>query len=241
MAFSQSGISGVIVQSDGPELLIDWVSPSPEGTIFQVYVERRLSWFGTSRRCHVPIPAGGAGRNIWVEVATVGAGEAHSDYSSSLSGPGHGGSQTLLSWLGGTYLDPSGLDDIRGFRIYRSASPGEMVDWTRPIDEVPAYPGGWVSDGFGLGGFGLGGFGRSANSYNWTSAALPGGVWQFAVVPYDKAGNNRGTGQTVVVAVNSAPRPPAPAADGKRLSYSYSGPATRQVTLNWLASPSSLT
>lgn len=238
MAFSQSGVSVVNVQADGPELFITWTSPAPQGTVFQVYVDDRLAWYGTARRCYVPIPAGASGRNVWVDVATVNAGEAQRDFSTGLASLSHGGPQVRLSWPGGTYLDPTGHDGVQGFRVYRGASPGSQVDWSAPVDDVPAYPGGWVCDGFGLGGFGTGGFGRSASSYAWTSAGLAGGVWQVAVVPYDHAGNNRGTGQTVGATVTAAPRPPAPPAAGRRLTSLYSGPGTRQVTLNWLPSPS---
>jgi hypothetical protein len=238
MSFSQSGVSGVDVQADGPDLFIVWDSEAPEGTVFQVYVNGRLSWYGTARQCHAPIPAGALGCNIWVDVGTVDPAEAQVDFSSGLASQSVGGSTPQLSWSGGTYLDPSGLDDVQGFRVYRSDSPGAPVDWSAPVDDVPAYPGGWICDGFGLGGFGLGGFGRSASSYVWTSGGLPSGVWQFAVVPYDHEGNNRGTGQTVSVTVAAAPLPPAPAADGTRLAYSYSGPDTRLVTLSWLPSPS---
>ena len=238
MAFSQSGISGVNVQADGPELFISWNSSTPQGTVFQVYADDRLAWYGTARRCHVPIPSGASGRNVWVDVATVDPGEAQRDFSSGLASLRQGGPQVRLSWPGGTYLDTSGLDDIQGFRVYRGDTAGVPVDWSAPVDDVPAYPGGWICDGFGLGGFGLGGFGRSESVYVWTSPGLTGGVWQFAVVPYDHAGNNRGTGQIVSATVTAAPRPPATPAIGSRLTYHYSGPGTRQVTLNWLPSPS---
>ena len=136
MAFSQAGISGVAVQADGPDLLISWSATAPPGTIFQVYVDRRLNWYGASRRCHAPIPAGASGRNVWVDVATVGAGEAPADFSSLLASIGSGGGRVELTWLGGTYLDPSGSSDIRGFRIYRSPTPGAPVDLSAPIDEA---------------------------------------------------------------------------------------------------------
>ena len=239
MAFSQAGISGVAVQADGPDLLISWSATAPPGTIFQVYVDRRLNWYGASRRCHAPIPAGASGRNVWVDVATVGAGEAPADFSSLLASIGSGGGRVELTWLGGTYLDPSGAGDLRGFRIYRSPTPGAAVDLSRPIDEVPAYPSGRVTDGFGLGGFGLGGFGLAASPYVWTTVGLPGGAWRFAVVPFDLAGDNRGSGQTVAVTVPAAPRPPASFPGGGRLASSYSGPDARQVNLRWSASPSS--
>ncbi len=238
MAFSQSGITGVNVQADGPELLIQWTSSAVQGTFFQVYVDTRLAWYGTARQCYAPIPAGASGRNVWVDVATVDPAEAPLDFSSNLASLSQGGPLVQLSWTGGTYLDPTGLDDLQGFRIYRGDTPGAAVDMTAPVGDIPAYPGGWICDGFGLGGFGLGGFGRSSSSYTWKSVGLTSGSWQFVVVPYDHQGKNRGAGQTVSVTVTASPRPPAAPPSGPRLTYSYSGPDSRQVTINWLPSPS---
>jgi len=42
MAFSQNTISGVTVQTDGPDLLIRWDSNAPPATVFQAYVDHRL-------------------------------------------------------------------------------------------------------------------------------------------------------------------------------------------------------
>jgi hypothetical protein len=238
MAFSQWNISGVDVQSDGVELFVNWASPAPQGTTFQVYLDRRLAWNGTSRRCHLPIPAGASGRNVWVYVVSVDPGEATHDYSANLAATSGGCELVQLSWLDGTYLDPSGQGDVRGFRIYRGPAPGAPPTRTTPVGTVAAYPGGWVSDGFGLGGFGLGGFGFASTTYDWVTLIPPAGAWQYAVVPYDSAGNDRGQGQTITVSSSSAPRPPAQSSTGSRLSYSYSGPATRLVTLTWLPSPS---
>jgi hypothetical protein len=106
------------------------------------------------------------------------------------------------------------------------------------IDSVVAYPGGWINDGFGKGGFGGGGFGRSATLYEWESRPLTSGVWQFAVVPFDKAGNLQSSPPTVSLTITAAPRPPALDANGNRLNSTYAGSSNPQLTLNWLASPS---
>ena len=241
MAFSQSGVSDVSARIHGAELYVVWSSVAPSGTTYQVYVDHRLTWFGRSKRCHVPIPYTSSDRNTWVEVGTVGRGEGNLDFSANLSGPGGPGERAQLSWLGGTYLDPTGQDDVQGFRVYQSAQPNAPVSYSVSVASVPAYPGGWIDDGFGQWGFGQGGYGRAAAVYRWTSNPLSTGAWQFAVVPYDRAGNSRSSGQSVSVSIRSAPRPPAPAADGTRLSYTYSGPVARQVTLNWLSSPSAST
>ncbi len=237
MPLLQATISDVRVVDDGPELFVSWSSTSPSGTCFQVYTDRRLAWSGRSKRCRVPRPAGPPGRNIWVDVGAVDSREATLDFSSGLPAPPGMTARASLSWTGGSYLDPTGRDDVRGFRIYGSAAPGGPVDYSTLADTVAAYPGGWVSDGFGMGGFGSGGFGRAATSYAWQSGPLAAGTWQFAVVPYDGAGNARGTGRVATVTIAVAPRPPAAPASGGRLSAQYSGPPSRLVTLTWLASP----
>jgi len=240
MAFSQAGITGVRVALDGADLFVAWSASGPTGTTFQVYVDRRLTWYGTATRCHVPIPPGPPGRNIWVEVGTVGAGEPTRDYSSDLVAPGGRSERARLSWSGGTYLDPTGRDDVQGYRIYQGPGPGQPVAVTSAVDTVAAYPGGWINDGFGKGGCGGGGFGRAGTLYEWQSGPLGSGAWQFAVVPFDKAGNARGSGQVVSVTINAAPRPPARAPGGARLTSTYSGPADRRLALQWLPSPSDL-
>ena len=239
MAFSQSGISLQNIQAAGPEFFVRWTSSAPHGTCFQVYVDGRLNWSGTSRLCYVPIPAGAAGRNVWVDVATVAVAEARVDFSSELASSSRGGGGAVrISWMGGTYLDPSGRGDVQGFHLYRSPAAGLPIDFTAPIAEVAAYHGGPITDGFGLGGFGLGGFGQVSTSHAWSTGGLSGGLWHFAVVPFDREGNDRGSGQTVSVTVHAAPRPPGLRPDKSRLDYTYSGPQSRLVTLAWAASPS---
>jgi hypothetical protein len=220
MAFSQTGITDVRVMANGTDLFVAWSATSPEGSTFQVYADRGLAWSGTARRCHVPMPSGVVGRNIWVEVGTVGAGEPTRDYSASLVAPGGRSERAQLSWAGGTYLDPTGRDDIQGFRICRGPTPGEPVD------------------GFGKGGFGGGGFGRAATLYQWRSGPLSSGIWQFAVLAVDKAGNTLSVPRPVALTIAAAPRPPAMTPGGSRLMSAYAGPAGRQLTLNWLPSPS---
>jgi hypothetical protein len=238
MPFDQSTTSNVVIQADGSDLLIAWDSVAPVGAVFQVYVDHRLSWFGTTRWCHVPGTGRPRGQNTWVDVGTVEDHEVHQDFSGRLASLEKSGDVVELTWSGGTYLDPSGRDDIQGFRVYASGRPGVVVDLGKPVADVQAYPGGWISDGYGLGGFGQGGFGRSACSYIWRTTGLPAGLWQFRIVPYDRSGTERCAGETVSVDVRAVPLPPGCGGNGRRLAYSYSGPATRRVTLLWSASPS---
>ncbi|WZO98174.1 hypothetical protein EP7_005230 [Isosphaeraceae bacterium EP7] len=222
----------------GGDLIVSWSSQSPPGALFQVYLDRRLVWQGRGRRCQAPLPAGGAGRVSRVDVVQVDPSDFNQDLSGQLpSSPGTS-PWASLSWLGGTYLDPSGQDDIRGFRIYGSMRPGQPVDFTNLVGSVPAYPGGWVADGFGLGGFGQGGFGRSAGRYAWQSEPLASGVWSFAIVPYDHSGDERGVPTPASVTIQAPPRPPARGLDGGSLTYMYTGAASRVATLSWQPSPS---
>ena len=237
MAFSQDSITDVRVMANGPDLFITWSAASVPGTTFQVYVDRRLVWSGIMCRCHAPTPAGALGRNVWVEVGTVAADEPTRDYSASLVAAASRTERATLNWSGGTYLDSTGGDDLSAFQVYQSRAAGRPLDDSVPVDTVVAYPGGWINDGFGKGGFGAAGFGRAATVYQWRSGPLTTGIWLFAVVAVDHAGNPRGGALTTSVTINAAPRPPALDSRGSRLTAVYSGPDDRRLTLQWLPSP----
>jgi hypothetical protein len=235
MSFSQSSIRDVKILRDGAELYVVW-SSSALGKVFQVYIDRRLAWYGLQTFCCVPIPLDANGRNVWIEVGTVTADDKTKDYSGSLNGPGGNGNRAQLTWYGGSYLDAAGLDDIQGYYIFSSASAGGAVDYSKPIDSIPAYPSGILTDGYGMGAFGLGGFGRGASFYEWRSAPLSSGTWVFAVAPYDKEGNSQESPLLARVTIGTAPLPPRVGEHGGRLTYDYSSTTTRIATLNWLAS-----
>lgn len=230
MPFDQSSIVEVRPPFwDGSTLQLSWTSTAPAGTTFQVYVGRRLAWYGASRWVALTMPES----RVRIDVGAVGPGEATVDFSASL--PASSEDRVTLSWLGGSYLDPTGRDDVRGFRVFGSRRAGWAVDFTEPVAEIPAYPGGSPIDGYGLGGFGQGGFGRSASTYRWTSPALSKGTWTFAVVSFDAAGNE-GTPNFLTTEIAAPPRPPKAFPDGSRLRCDYD-PATRKATLSWNPSP----
>jgi hypothetical protein len=233
-----TAVSDLALDQAGGDLVVSWSSQSPPGALFQVYLDRRLVWQGRGRRCQAPMPAGVAGRVSHVDVIQVDPSDFNQDLSGQILVSPGASPWASLSWLGGTYLDPSGRDDLRGFHVYASRRPGDPVDLTNLVGSVPAYPGGWVADGFGLGGFGQGGFGRSAGHYTWQSEPLASGVWAFAIVPYDQSGDERGAPTSASVAIQAPPRPPARGPDGVSLTYTYSGAASRVATLAWLPSPS---
>lgn len=231
MAFDDSTITAFDAWEENGDLVVTWQSSLPAGTTFQVYLDRRLAWHGTDRVADLPLP--GDDLKADIAIGAVAAGEALTDFSASLPAPPGTGDQVTLKWTGGTYEDDE--DDLAGFHVYQSPTPGAAIDYVAPVATIAAYPAGVIEDGFGIGGFGDGGFGRSASYYSWQSGHLANGVWQFGVRPFDAAGNE-GTASTFTATIAAAPGPPAANAAGLRLTYSYN-PATRVATLNWLASP----
>jgi hypothetical protein len=179
----------------------------------------------------VPVPEEQAA----IHVGSVPTALSETDFGAWLSTPASSGDRARLSWQGGTYLDTTGNDDIAGFHIYGSPSPGQPPSYSAPLATVAAYPGGIFADGFGLGGFGQGGFGKAASSYLWTSSHLSSGVWQFAIKPFNSAGNEAAGSGVTSLTITAPPAPPRQNASGQRLTYTYNS-TTRVATLAWLAS-----
>lgn len=225
MAFDQTDVDDLRLARSGCDLVVSWTSSAPAGTTFQVYLDRRLAWWGASTRARFPWPR----QSVRVDVGAVAAGQGPTDLSGSL--PAAPADRARLDWLGGTFLSPT----IQGFRVFGSTAAGQPVSYSAPVDVLPAYHGA-TTDGWGLGGYDQGGWGQAASAYSWTSGPLGPGLWGFAVVPFDAAGNPAGTPATAAVTIAAPPRPPAPDALGRRLTYSLDAP-TRVATLHWLPSP----
>jgi hypothetical protein len=232
MAFSQATITDVSIKPipERAELWVNWTSSSPDGTTFQVYADRRLAWHGVSRSCVLPWPR----HPIEIEVGTVAASEAQANLSASLPAALNVAPRATLTWFGGRYLDP-GTHDVVGFRIYQAATTGGAVDYGNVVGFVPFSQSAQPVDGYGRGRFGRGRFGFSEVSYRWQSEPLTAGTWAFGVKPI-RAGGIEGTAAEDTVVISRPPSPPAPNANGSRLSYSYNA-GTRVVTLSWNASP----
>lgn len=214
MSFSQSTMLGDPVFAPSPagrELLISWASSSAEGTWFQLYKDGSLYWWGTDRSLRLPWSRD----PVHVDVGTVLPGEVGVDFSGSL--PSRPLDRVRLDWQGGLWEGA----DIQGFRVYQGLSPGGAVSYAAPVATIPMTVAGVRLDGFGQGGFGVGGFGFGGGTYSWTSDRLAGGVWSFAVAPYDTAGNEDPSPLTVSITVSAPPKPPAPDADGARLGYVF--------------------
>jgi len=233
MAFSTATITeGPVVEPDGGAVLVWWTASDPDGVLFQLYVDRALTWSGTAREVSVPASS----RRTVYHVGTVGPGEGQTDFSSSLPALQGTGDRALLTWTGGSWQEESPPQSgLAGYRIYGGSTPGAAVSYAASLGEVLAYTPGLETDGYGLGGYGEGGYGSASASYQWLSEPLANGVWNFAVKPYDKAGNE-GTVATFAVTIAGPPQPPALNAEtGLRLSLSYDA-ATFKATLSWAAS-----
>ncbi len=209
----------------GTELFLSWTSNGPPGLMFQVYENDVLVWHGRSTYCTLPLPQS----VVRFDIGTVGFTQQGVSFASRL--PPAPRLQAELTWLGGTFE----ATDITGFHVYGENSPGAGIDYGSILAIVPAYTAAVITDGFGYGGFGQGGFGEAAGSYSWTSGALTSGVWNFAVVPFDTAGNE-GTGATVAVLIQAPPEEPAPFSNRSQLQYTWNA-SDYEITLNWNASP----
>jgi hypothetical protein len=211
MAFSQSAIIQVFPpQFRGSQVYLSWSSTSPTGTWFQVYINQLLAWSGQRLWAWIPVPSG----PVRIDVGTVELGEEGTSFAGSL--PPAPRRRVQLTWQSGTY---TGID-LAGYRVFGESTPCGGIDFASPLDDLTAYPGGILTDGFGLGGFGAGGWGQAASTVSWTSDPLTAGTWHFAVVPYDEAGN-QGTPQIATLAVGVPPRTPAPfSGTTTRLQYS---------------------
>ena len=227
MPFSDSTIISIAPPTFGPgTMTVSWTSSSPEGTWYQIYINLQLAWRGQTTTATVAVPAGPVNS---CNIGTVLPGEQDTDFSSTFNGSNL---FVKLEWQGGMFESPN----LSGFYVYQSPTAGAAINYTTPVATIPAYSQGVVTDGYGQGGYGQGGYGSSANTYSWTSTALAGGLWNFAVAPFDTAGNV-GTPQTCQVQIIAPPLEPAANPGGSRLTYSFN-PSTEEATLTWLASPS---
>jgi len=226
MAFDESVILSIAKPAwQAGQLFLRWTTSAPAGTWFQIYVARALAWSGKASYASIPTPSG----DCRINIGAVADGEQNTDFSASL--PTAPENRIRLQWQGGLY---EGLD-LASFRIYGETAPGSGIDYAKLLGEVAAYPGGFLIDGWNLGGWNEGGWGFTASDYSWISEPRYSGVWGFAIVPVDSAGNE-GTGTVGYATVGVPPAPPAFYADFSRLIYSYD-PATQKITLTWNPTP----
>ena len=221
MGFCQATITAVNPPLySGFQVYLSWTTSSPAGTWFQIYINQALAWWGQTTSARLVLGTIGPVR---VDIGTVLAGEEQTSYAGSLaSAPAR---SAELAWLGGTFESP----EIAGFQVWQTQDPtlygyGGFGDGpfggialTELLATITAYPSGIITDGFGFGGFGDGGFGQAPGTYTWTSDPLTNGVWWFAVIPYDSAGN-LGTPAATSVTIAVPPLEPALFDDETRLA-----------------------
>jgi hypothetical protein len=215
--FSQTNITEVFPPTAyGTSILIKWLSNAPDGTLYQVYVDLHLQYHGLLTQCSVPAPP--SSDLLYIDVGTVGPGEGDTDFSSSLGEPKN---RALLNWEGGTF---EGID-LAGFHVYQSPKANDPPNYTHIVKDVPAYIGTVVTDGYGMGGYGHGLYGLAGANYSWTSGTVTTGYWQWAVVPYDMAGNE-GASQTVTIFFGLPPQPPGvwPSEFSRHIHYALIAP-----------------
>lgn len=209
MPFSQSTLIAVNPpQWERGQVYLSWTSTSPAGTWWQVYINGALAWAKQQQWCRVPVPSG----PLRIAIGMVNPGEEHTAWTSLL--PAAPQRRVTLAWQSGSFQ----AIDLAGFYVYSSSSAGGSINYTTPVATLAAYPG-----GFNTG---------STGQYSWTSGALDAGTWQFAVVPFDTAGN-AGSGSTTTALIVAPPRSPAAfAGTQQRLQYNYTPSST---TLTWQA------
>lgn len=221
MAFDGTKAVDLTWSVHGDSVRLRWTSTATPGAVFQVYVDRVLTWYGDTTTCLISHPSG----QVSVDVGAVGAGEAGRDFSGSLPAVPGGGRRVRVEWEGSAALSPT----LLGFHVYIGATPGTDPDLDSEPDVVPFDP---AADGFGLGGFGGGWFGFGGGVFTWTSPPRASGAWVVWVYPYDETGDV-GAAVEFTVTVVAPPEPPARDAAGLRLVGSYD-PVTGDATLSWI-------
>lgn len=200
-------------QSRGIQTYLSW-TPTAPGLYWQIYVGNKLAWHGTATGAWVIVPPGSTER---ITIGSVDAADATTNFSTEL--PAAPDRRVQLTWQGGSVEGA----DLAGFQIYASTAPGGPISYATPIATVGAFPGGIdVGAAWDALGWDSSPWDASQGTYSWTSDDLASGVWSFAVVPYDLAGNE-GTAQTTTATIAAPPSPPPLFSDGTRLHYQLVG------------------
>jgi hypothetical protein len=223
--FSEAGIVSPTVRVDDTDLIVSWsVDPAivPDGSFFQVYVNKRLMWSGPE---HVAVLPGlnVAGQAALFHVGTVAEGNRLASYAAALNSMPGSGNRALLTWYGGGWET-----EVTQYLIFGSKLPNAVIDWVNPCaairSEGPA--------GFGRGPFGLGPFGYGARRYRWTSGPLASGRWSFAVMPATAAGTRSADYTSVQVDIIAPPAGPK-AVNGKKVWISNFDQTTGIYIVQW--------
>ena len=238
MAFSQ-GLTDVRVGQDGVELFIAWTSTAASrGPPSRSTPTDDSPGPGGRRSCPVPIPAGARGATSGSRSPPSSRAKRPPTSRRASIGPGGKGNRVRFSWLGGTYLDSPGHDDLQGFRIYRSAASGGAGRSVRAVGPSPRpIPAAGSATGSGSAGSGSAGS-VAPRPVRLDGGPLAPGTGSSPSCPTTTRGTSRESPQVLTVdLLTPSPRPPsAPAADGRASLTSTRAPHPAG-DVDWLARP----
>lgn len=223
--------------------LVRWRS-SWTDMFYQIYVNGRFAGVtidGQQRQEIIPIPAC-LESPVRIEVFAVAAEQAHIDFSDELEKPSANSGRVRINLLRGQNL-PIGataqfyFDNGAGQIDYDKAlNPSPIKVWPAWQDKAGFGMSrfGWsdfgfdsaAAVGFGKGSFGHGQFGLDADTFEWTSPAMPAGRYKFGVKITDEAGNESTSSETEPVTVTPAAKP------AEKLTVSSFDQQTNQLVLN---------
>jgi hypothetical protein len=219
----EGGTSGsaMTIRRIGGDLIVSWTTALPTESAYQLYCDGKLAWHGIEPIARLPWPS----KKCRVELVTVPIAQRHVAVPSVL--PAAVKPRARLQWRSGTYQ----ATDIAGFAVYAGTVAGGSVSYAARAGYVPYRDGTTSQGGWGAGGWNQGKWNDAATNFEWISAPLGVGTWNFAVKAVDLAGNE-GSASTASVALTASP--PAPQADayGRRLRYTLNA-STRVPTLIW--------
>jgi len=204
--------------------LVKWRS-SLKNLFYQVYVNGRFAGATIDREQRqmvVPIPTS-LEAPVHIEVVGVEVEQVDRDFSSQLEQPQADSERIRIVLLRSQSL-PIGATA----QIYFDSGTGQ-IDYDNPLTDSPiriwpawqdkagfAMAGFGLGDfgydsaaavGFGKGSFGNGQFGLDADTIEWISPSVQGGIYKFGVKIADRSGNQSSTVETEPVTVTPAARP----------------------------------
>lgn len=204
--------------------LVTWRS-CLSGKLYQVYVNGRYAGVtaeSEQRQMIVQMPTS-LETAVRIEVFAVEADEADGDFSGELDSPQSDSGRVRMVLLRSQNLPIDAMAEI-----YFDGGTG-VIDYSEPLSDRPIrlWPA-WqdkagfgmsrfgagdfgydsaAAVGFGKGSFGNGLFGLDADTIEWVSPPLSAGVYRFAVLVYDAAGNESASSKSNKVVVIPEAKP----------------------------------
>jgi len=225
--------------------LVRWADKTNQGDMFyQVYVNGQYAGATVDNRQKqmiVPVPSSFESA-VRIEVFAVEAEQAYTDMSKELAGGPAASGRVRISLLRSQNLPSKATAEM-----YFDNGTG-VIDYNQPLSNraIRIWPA-WqdkagfgmgrfgagdfgyesaAAVGFGKGNFGQGQFGLDADTIEWTSPPLMGGVYKFGVKITDGAGNKSSASETEPITVIPTARP------AEQISISSFDKQTNELVLN---------